>query len=280
MAARVFATGPEVSKLDEPTADPDRIRANRPKPRRGLTITLLISLGLHVAALIAVLLFLRPAVPLTESPEPLASVELVIEEHKGDVQSATPRQTPADAHETQPKTETKPETPAAMKPAMAPDPAPELDAPSQDAGPAAKTTPAAAPAREPDTKEPAATAQSEPPAAQPPITVTLSGTDSPSDARAWGDHVIPASPDAVFHNRPPEYPAEAVMNGEHGTVVLMIHVSPAGSTAGVDVVRSSGYVLLDRAAQEAVIHWRFLPAVKDGQAIASDMTMGFIFDFK
>jgi protein TonB len=70
------------------------------------------------------------------------------------------------------------------------------------------------------------------------------------------------------------------MNGEHGTVVLMIHVSPAGSTAGVDVVRSSGYVLLDRAAQEAVMHWRFLPAVKDGQAVASNMTMGFVFDFQ
>jgi len=107
----------------------------------------------------------------------------------------------------------------------------------------------------------------------------LSGTDSPSDARAWGDRIIPAAPDAVFHNRPPEFPQESAMNGEHGTVILVIHISPAGTTAGVDVTRSSGYVLLDRAAREAVMRWRFLPAVKDGQPVASDMTMGFVFDY-
>jgi protein TonB len=116
------------------------------------------------------------------------------------------------------------------------------------------------------------------PPAPPAPKITLSGTDSPSDARSWGDHVIPATPDAVFHNRPPEYPPEAVLNGEHGTVVILIHVSPAGTTAGVDVLRSSGYVLLDRAAREAVLRWRFLPAVKGGEPVGSDVTMGFIFD--
>ena len=68
------------------------------------------------------------------------------------------------------------------------------------------------------------------------------------------------------------------MNGQHGTVVVLIHVSPAGTTAGVDLLRSSGYALLDRAARDAVLRWRFLPAVKDGQPVASDMTMGFEFD--
>ena len=150
----------------------------------------------------------------------------------------------------------------------------------------AKPTPAAAPAKETDpapkqatpVPEATAAAQSTPQAAEPGLTVTLSGTDSPSDARAWGDRIIPAAPDAVFHNRPPEYPAEAALNGEQGTVVLMIHVSPAGSTAGVDVLRSSGYALLDRAAREAVLRWHFLPAVKDGQAVASNIPMGFVFD--
>jgi protein TonB len=58
----------------------------------------------------------------------------------------------------------------------------------------------------------------------------------------------------------------------------VVHVSPAGTAIGVDLVRSSGYVLLDSAAQEAVLRWRFLPAVKDGEPVASDMTMGFEFD--
>ena len=117
-----------------------------------------------------------------------------------------------------------------------------------------------------------------PPAAQPAPVVSLQGTDSPSNARAFGDRVIPAKPDAVFHNRPPEYPAEAALNGQQGVVVVVIHVSPAGTAVGVDLVRSSGYVLLDSAAREAVMRWRFLPAVKDGQPVASDMTMGFEFD--
>jgi protein TonB len=117
-----------------------------------------------------------------------------------------------------------------------------------------------------------------PPATERAPVISLQGTDSPSNARAFGDRVIPARPDAVFHNRPPIYPDEAAQNGQQGTVVVLIHVSPAGTTASVDLVRSSGYVLLDRAAQEAVLRWRFLPAVKDGQPVASDMTMGFIFD--
>lgn len=118
--------------------------------------------------------------------------------------------------------------------------------------------------------EPASPAQKAP-------AVSLSGTDSPSDARSWGDRVLPAAPDAVFHNRPPEYPRDAAMRGEHGIVVILVHISPAGTAAGVDLVRSSGYVLLDSAARQAVMRWQFLPAVKDGQPVASEMTMGFDF---
>ena len=113
-----------------------------------------------------------------------------------------------------------------------------------------------------------------------PPTISLRGTDSPSDAIAQGDHIVPASPDAVFHNRPPEYPLEAARLGQGGEVFLTIHISPGGKTAAVDVTRSSGYILLDRAAREAVLRWRFLPAVKDGQPVESAMTIRFVFDNK
>ena len=117
-----------------------------------------------------------------------------------------------------------------------------------------------------------------PPPTQPAPKISLTGTDSPSNAKAFGDRIIPAKPDAVFHNRPPVYPQEAALNGEHGIVVVLVHVSPEGTAAGVDLLRSSGYVLLDGAARDAVMRWRFLPAVKDGRPVASDMTMGFEFD--
>ena len=166
--------------------------------------------------------------------------------------------------------------PAPPPPVEVPDEAPP-NVFGQDTGPVSATNPpppaAATPAQEAKSASPPP-----PPAAQTAPTISLLGTDSPSNARAFGDRIIPASPAAVFHNRPPVYPEEAAANDQHGTVVVLIHVSPAGTAAGVDLVRSSGYVLLDRSASEAVRHWRFLPAVKDGQPVASDMTMGFIFD--
>ena len=116
-----------------------------------------------------------------------------------------------------------------------------------------------------------------PPPPSPP-TIVLRGTDSPSDAIAMGNNIVPAAPDAIFHNRPPVFPLEAARRGQGGAVVLTIHISPDGKAAGVDLIRGSGYLLLDSAAREAVLRWRFLPAVKDGQPVASDMTIQFFFD--
>jgi protein TonB len=249
--------------------DREPVVAKREPPRRGLTITLLVSLGLHAAAALVALILLRSGAPVTDAPQQPAEIELVMEEHKGDVRPpVVPSPGPAEAS---PAPAKLPENPApAEKPPIA-----EQSEPSTEV-----TDPAGQPIQEPKTETRTAEVQPSAPApaaARPALKLTLSGTDSPSDARAWGDRVIPASPDAVFHNRPPEYPMAAAMNGEHGTVILRIHVSPQGSTAGVDVLRSSGYLLLDRAASEAVSRWRFLPAVKDGRAVESDMTMGFDF---
>jgi protein TonB len=279
-----------------------------------LAITLVASLGLHLIALTAALLLLHP-VPVVDAPDKPTEVELVMEEHKGSARptaspsaqsTSTPppekpvkqekpdpaaAQTPPDKPVEKPAAEAPPlaaptETTAADTPSP-PTPSPveaRADLPKETPEPAkvSDPTPVAAtpPAQEAKAApEPAPPAPPTPPVTQTAPTITLSGTDSPSDARAWGDRIIPAAPDAVFHNRPPEFPDEAAMNGEHGTVILVIHITPAGTASGVDVTRSSGFVLLDRAAREAVLRWRFLPAVKDGQPVASDMTMGFVFDY-
>jgi protein TonB len=250
----------------------DRPVTSQKSPNRALTITLLVSLGLHLTAATVMLLLLHAGVPVADGPETPTEVELVMEEHKGDLQpTAAPRaqgdvprekqvqEKPADAKAPAPPAETPLEAPPVTQEATA-EPGEEAVPPPAKVA----TQTAVQPARPP---------------APPALTITLQGTDSPSDARAWGERVIPAAPDAVFHNRPPVYPLEAAENGEQGTVVLLIHVSPSGQAAGVDVARSSGYVLLDRAARAAVARWRFLPAVKDGQPVASDMTMGFVFAF-
>jgi protein TonB len=280
---------------------------------RPLIIALVISLSLHVTA---VLLLLHAGVPVADVPDKPTEVELVMEEHKGDLHPATspppsPPSPPAPQAEKPPPKEpelthaqaarpppkapvqaqrvpeqtadadnaSEPAPPAAAPPIEEakhePSPAPSSTAPPV---PVAKQEPSAAPSSETPVQQATREAVPAPPATQPAPKITLEGTDSPSDARAFGDRIIPAAPNAVFHNRPPEYPEEAALNGERGTVVVIVHITPAGTAAGVDLVRSSGYELLDRAARQAVLRWRFLPAVKDGQPVASDMTMGFDFE--
>jgi protein TonB len=262
--------------------------------RGRLMTTLLVSAGLHAAAVIAVLLLLNAGVPVADVPSKPAQVELVMEEHRGDLHppSAPPTETAPPSRETKP-TEAHAASPPVQTeaPSNRSDSAPTaMDATIDQAQPPPATETAVTQARPnlPPTATATPTAAAEPrvqnvppnpapPVAQPAPKISLEGTDSPSNARAWGARIIPAAPDAVFHNRPPEYPRDAAMNGEHGIVVVLIHVSPAGTTEGVDLLRSSGYVLLDSAARQAVMRWRFLPAVKDGHPIASEMQMGFEF---
>jgi protein TonB len=103
--------------------------------------------------------------------------------------------------------------------------------------------------------------------------INLGGTDSLTNVLVEGDAVIPAGPDPKVRNREPEYPDEAVRRGEQGLVILLIRVSPQGLVAGVDIARSSGFSLLDRAARDAVVTWRFVPAVRDGQPVPSSMPL-------
>ena len=59
--------------------------------------------------------------------------------------------------------------------------------------------------------------------------------------------------------RPP-YPTISQENGEEGTVVLKIMVSPEGKVTNVGVAKSSGFARLDRAARNAGKSGRFQPS--------------------
>lgn len=140
------------------------------------------------------------------------------------------------------------------------------EAQSEDAKPTdAKTQPVRQAASKPVQPSPA------------PLQISLNGTDSLSNALSGGDAVIPAKPDDAFRNRPPIYPRDAARRGQHGSVVVVIHVAPNGSAAGADILESSGYPLLDKAALDAVRAWRFRPAMANGQTVPFDMPMRFLF---
>lgn len=67
----------------------------------------------------------------------------------------------------------------------------------------------------------------------------------------------------------PDYPPAAFRAREEGTVLLRVDVDSEGSPTNVSVVRRSGSRELDQAAQEAVLKWKFSPAIQGGKAVAS-----------
>jgi protein TonB len=70
-------------------------------------------------------------------------------------------------------------------------------------------------------------------------------------------------------NREPRYPIVARKKGWQGTVRLKVLVLSDGSVGELDVAGSSGYGLLDRAAVDAVVTWRFRPATKGDHPVDS-----------
>jgi periplasmic protein TonB len=58
----------------------------------------------------------------------------------------------------------------------------------------------------------------------------------------------------------PEYPETARRQGREGRVLLRVLVDDQGRSEHVEINRSSGNDALDRAAVDAIKHWRFYPA--------------------
>ena len=96
----------------------------------------------------------------------------------------------------------------------------------------------------------------------------------------WGladPRTIPASPDDKYVNKPAGYPKSAALRGQQGTVYLAVLVAPDGRARSVQLVRSSGYAALDRAARDAVAAWHFRPAIQNGVPVQSQMREAYHF---
>ncbi len=61
----------------------------------------------------------------------------------------------------------------------------------------------------------------------------------------------------LSQNQPPEYPYLARKLGYQGKVTLGIQVLPTGDTGDIQVLKSSGFDILDTSALEAAKRWRF-----------------------
>jgi protein TonB len=95
--------------------------------------------------------------------------------------------------------------------------------------------------------------------------------------------VLDAEPDyqaEYLHNPKPPYPTAAVRMGYQGLVLLDIEVLADGSVGGVQLLKSSGYKILDNAAMQAVKTWRFTPGRRLGQPVTAHATVPIRYIFE
>jgi TonB family protein len=81
----------------------------------------------------------------------------------------------------------------------------------------------------------------------------------------------------LIHTVNPSYPAEALAQKLHGTVVLQVVVARDGGIQDVKMVR--GYFVLAQAAIAAVKQWRFQPYMLNGHAAATQTVITVSFSY-
>lgn len=147
----------------------------------------------------------------------------------------------------------------------------------KDSGNAAP--PAAAPAPAPA----AATIEAAPPIAQAapseappsPVAVTPQQSDSPIDAPARTRAATVASaqtlPESALHRVTfvaPDYPQDALLNRQTGTVELEFTVTPEGTVTDIEVITSDPRGLFDHASIMALSRDRYEPVMRDAVPVA------------
>ena len=84
-----------------------------------------------------------------------------------------------------------------------------------------------------------------------------------------GNSAGSGSAPVVLHRVDPEYSEEARSAKYQGTVLLDVEIDATGKVTGMQVSRSLG-LGLDEKAIEAVRQWRFRPEIRDGRTLASE----------
>jgi protein TonB len=116
----------------------------------------------------------------------------------------------------------------------------------------------------------------QPPAAvagAPPATLRSLNTQS-APVRVGGDI---KEPKKIKHVAP-VYPEIAMSAGVQGVVILELIIDPNGDVSDARVLRS--IALLDQAALDAVMQWRFTPTLLNGNPVSVVMTVTVNFSLK
>ncbi len=101
------------------------------------------------------------------------------------------------------------------------------------------------------------------------LTVTGDGELIPSPGPLFteGNEEGVALPYLLDHSKKIAYPRWAIRQGWEGNLILAVEILPNGMVGRMKVMKSTGYRLLDKTASKAIQHWKFHPAMKDGEPI-------------
>lgn len=231
---------------------------------RGYALALLLVAGAHAAAW-----FWTRREPV-ETPvviPPMVDVVLMASPRPAPAAKPAPAPLPAAA----PPPPKKTETPPKPKPKPKPPPKPaETPRPDKQPAPAKPIQEAVTPVPE--------SAASEAPASKSPSASRDSGPAPAAKAGGGSEQkVTPAHAAGYLHNPKPRYPSIAVARNWEGLVRLRVYVLPDGSPGQVLLHQSSGHDALDEAALDVVHRWRFVPARRGEQAIASWVVVPLAF---
>jgi len=103
---------------------------------------------------------------------------------------------------------------------------------------------------------------------QPPTPPTSTGVDRAAIGIA-GTHTVPP------------YPVVERRLGIEGTVTLRLTVGTEGQVMAAEVVKSAGREALDQAARDWIIgHWRYRPALKDGNPAVTQLLASVTYSLK
>lgn len=91
----------------------------------------------------------------------------------------------------------------------------------------------------------------------------------------------PVEASLAYRRAPLSFPAQAVRQRMHGTVLLRVLVDEQGKPIEVRIEQSSGFALLDRSARAQVLDgWSFQPAMVDGKAVRAWARVPVSFDLR
>lgn len=120
-------------------------------------------------------------------------------------------------------------------------------------------------------------------AAQPQASAPLPTVTAPMTAAVHGD-AAPIEPPryqaAYLSNPAPAYPLAARRRGQEGRVIVAAEVAADGSCLRAHIRISSGHDILDQAALQAVMRWRFVPARRGSQNVAGWVEIPLTFQLQ